>query len=102
MQPGRRPPIHEWCAGRATLSTVTREVRAVVEFTEVTVEDHTFLVGPDPAQRGVYRFDWLTGTPGYGFSAGRWEQGPMTVTEAEEAIRDFLAGIDPATGFLDE
>lgn len=68
--------------------------------TTVTVDEHAFLVRPDPSQPGVYHFDWLTGTPNYGFTAGRSDHVPMSMPEAEESIRGFLAQIDAETGYI--
>jgi hypothetical protein len=46
----------------------------------------------------VYDYDWLTGpNPGYGFSSSGPEQ---SMDDHEAAIRDFLQGIDPDTGYL--
>ncbi len=46
-----------------------------------------------------YDYDWLSGpNPGYGFGMS----GPLEQTDDDHltTIRDFLAGIDPATGYL--
>jgi hypothetical protein len=48
-----------------------------------------------------YDYDWLTGpNEGYGFGVS----GPFEESEDEHTarIRDFLADIDPATGYLRE
>lgn len=64
----------------------------------ITIDGEDFSVTARSGAAGVYDFDWLNHPVGYGFtSAG----GPMSRAEMEEAIRHFLAGIDPATGYLD-
>ncbi|MGQ1797413.1 hypothetical protein ACT4S5_09785 [Kocuria oceani] len=64
----------------------------------IVIDGQDFSVTARPGAVGVYDFDWLNHPLGYGFtSAG----GPMSRAEMEEAIRHFLAGIDPATGYLD-
>lgn len=51
---------------------------------------------------GEYDFDWLSGPHDYGFGITRADGSAMTLPEMEEAIRSFLAEIDPATGYLKE
>jgi hypothetical protein len=63
----------------------------------MTVDGHDFRVRERVGGLPTYDFDWLSGPHDYGFTAS----GPvMTLREMEETIRTFLAGIDPATGFL--
>ena len=48
-----------------------------------------------------YDYDWLSGpNDGYGFGLS----GPAAVDDEEHAVRiaQFLAGIDPVTGYLSE
>lgn len=64
----------------------------------VTVDGQEFRVTTRPGHPDVYDFDWLNHPTGYGFtSAGA----PMSQSDMESAIKSFLAGINPATGFLD-
>jgi hypothetical protein len=65
----------------------------------LTVDGEDFRVRIRAGQPRTYDFDWLTGPHEYGFASSGPE---MTVPEMEQAIRDFLAGIDPATGYLAE
>lgn len=67
----------------------------------LTVDGHTFRVGQRADQPGTYDFDWLTGPHDYGFTLGG-PAVPMSRREMEDAIRGFLAEIDPATGYLRE
>lgn len=54
-----------------------------------------------PHSPGVYDFDWLSGPRGYGFMSARSDHRPMSQAEVEEAIRGFLAQIDPVTGYIE-
>ena len=67
----------------------------------LTVDGEQFRVRRAPSVNAVYHYDWLTGrNAGYGFSTGS----NSTTTPSEEqhmaAIRDFLAAIDPETGYI--
>jgi len=49
--------------------------------------------------RGGTNYDWLSGTnDGYGFGASPTEG--SSLDDHRQRIRDFLNGIDPATGFI--
>ncbi len=50
-----------------------------------------------------YDFTWLSGPhdPPYGFSMGAPQDHPLTESEMHSAIAQFLANIDPRSGFLD-
>ncbi|GAA1364828.1 hypothetical protein [Brevibacterium luteolum] len=53
--------------------------------------------------RTEYYYDWLTGpNPDYGFAGGTYPPSKLTDDDHIEAIRDFLADIDPETGYLSE
>ncbi len=65
----------------------------------VTVDGEVFAVR-DLGDRGT-QYDWLSGpNPGYGF--GTSGAAGLTVEQHRAHIRDFLAQIDPSTGFLGE
>ncbi|MFG3422093.1 hypothetical protein ACIBTZ_16720 [Micromonospora sp. NPDC049460] len=65
----------------------------------MTVDGQEFRIRERAEKPVAYDFDWLSGPHNYGFTAS----GPaMTLPEMEETIRNFLAGIDPATGYLKE
>ena len=68
----------------------------------LVVDGEQFDVRERPGRPGQYHFDWVSGpNPGYGFSSG-WSDGESrTAAELEEAIRDFLAQVDPKTGFIE-
>ena len=67
----------------------------------MTVDGQDFLMRARTEEAGVYDFEWLTGPHGYGFTVARSDRSTMSTHEAEEAIRDFLAQINPATGYID-
>jgi hypothetical protein len=82
----------------------------------LVVDGHTFVVTEDLTKPGTYDYQWLSGpNPGYGFGErlavlhepdGPAEQPWIfhdrqpTLEEHEEAARDFLGQVDPATGFI--
>jgi hypothetical protein len=65
----------------------------------MTVDGQDFRIRVRAGEPGTYDFDWLTGPHEYGFSSSGPE---MTLPEMAQAIRDFLAYIDPTTGYLEE
>lgn len=65
------------------------------------MDGETFSVRRRPGRLPTYDFDWLSGpSPGYGFSAGPHGATPLTEPQLRAEIRDFLAGVDPETGYL--
>lgn len=72
------------------------------EVATLHVEGETFVVRERDEERPgrrTYSYDWVSGpNPGYGFSSS----GPFVPAEDEhvEAVRAFLAEIDPETGYL--
>lgn len=67
----------------------------------LNVDEHGFLVRDRPAEPGVYDFDWLTGPQSYGFTSGSYDRAAMNTAEMRESISDFLARVDPQTGYLE-
>lgn len=64
----------------------------------IAVEGETFAVRRRD-EDGSFHYDWTSGpNEGYGFSV--FGPGPSSHALHVVAIRDFLAGIDPATGYL--
>ncbi|MDH6460082.1 hypothetical protein M2302_000233 [Micromonospora sp. A200] len=68
----------------------------------MTVDGQYFRIRQRAETPGGYDFDWLSGPHDYGFGITRADACAMTLPEMEEAIRNFLAEIDPATGYLKE
>ncbi len=68
----------------------------------MTVDGQEFRIRTRADEPGTYDFDWLSGPHDYGFTLSGGAGWAMSVPEMEEAIRDFLAEIDPATGYLRE
>jgi hypothetical protein len=51
---------------------------------------------------GQYDYTWVSGpNRGYGFSSASSDGSPLTMAGHEEAIRDFLAQVDPDTGYIE-
>ncbi|WP_329105762.1 hypothetical protein OG792_33520 [Micromonospora sp. NBC_01699] len=68
----------------------------------LTVDGQDFRVGERAGEPGAYDFDWLNGPHDYGFGISRSASPPMSLPEMEEAIRNFIGQVDPATGYLAE
>lgn len=66
------------------------------------VDGQDFRIRERAEKPGEYDFDWLSGPHNYGFGITRAAGSAMTLPEMEEAIRNFLGEIDPATGYLKE
>jgi hypothetical protein len=67
----------------------------------VTVDGQDFVVRARAGEAGVYDVEWLTGPAGYGFTVASSDRSALGLPEAREAIRDFLAKVDPATGYIE-
>ena len=68
----------------------------------VTVDGEDFEVRASPGRPGAYHYEWISGpNPGYGFSSARSDAQPSTMEEHEGAIRNFLAQVDPETGYIE-
>lgn len=64
----------------------------------VVVDGETFDVDKDG---GANHLTWVSGpNAGYGFTLGRSDGSSLTEDEARNAIRGFLASIDPETGYV--
>ena len=75
------------------------DMRAYLEHGNITVEGQTFAVRTR-IEDGSTHYDWISGpNHGYGFSTSG---GPslLSLDQHSASIRDFLSGIDPATGYL--
>jgi hypothetical protein len=65
------------------------------------VDGEVFTMVARPGHPGQYDYTWLSGRdPDYGFTSVRSDGEPSTA-EHIEAIRGFLAQIDPETGYID-
>jgi hypothetical protein len=68
---------------------------------ELTVDGERFRVGRRSGEPCTYDYTWLTGpNDGYGFTTSMSLEHAMSDAEHEQTLRDFLSGIDPATGYL--
>ena len=68
----------------------------------VEVDGEVFdIVAAGPDNPGAYHYTWVSGRdPEYGFTSAWSDRRTPTTAEHHESIRDFLAQIDPATGYL--
>ena len=66
----------------------------------LTVDGEAFRVRRRADEPGTYDFDWLSGPQEYGFGVSSAADQAMSVPEMAQAIQEFLADIDPATGYL--
>lgn len=70
--------------------------------TRVEVDGEVFDVAAERDRPGQYHFDWVSGpNSGYGFAVGTSDGRTMSSAVIEDAIRDFLAGVDPETGYIE-
>jgi hypothetical protein len=68
----------------------------------MTVDGELFEVVASPERPGQYNFAWLSGpNKGYGFSSARSDGAAMSDREMEASIRNFLAQVDPDTGYIE-
>ena len=75
------------------------DARTFVELGTFSVDGETFAVRRSDDD-GSTHYDWVSGpNDGYGFSTFGGTE-PLSRERHLVSIRDFLAGIDPATGYL--
>jgi hypothetical protein len=68
----------------------------------MSVDGEEFEVSQPVGKPGTYHFTWLTGpNPGYGFGFSTHPPVPSDTEQLEEAVRDFLAQVDPDTGHIE-
>ena len=70
----------------------------------VEVDGEVFeVVAGEDGNPGAYHYTWTSGRdPGYGFTEARSDRRTPTVSEHEESIREFLAQINPETGYMED
>lgn len=72
------------------------------ERSRITVDGEEFEVVQPSDSPGTYHLSWVTGPdPQYGFSFRTHPPARVDQAELEEAVRDFLAQVDPATGHIE-
>jgi hypothetical protein len=65
------------------------------------VDGQVFDISPRSGRPGQYDYTWISGRdPRYGFTSARSDGEPSTTAEHVEAIRGFLAQVDPETGYI--
>ncbi|WP_406181403.1 hypothetical protein [Streptomyces canus] len=68
----------------------------------MSVDGEEFEVSQPDDSPGTYDVTWLTGPdPQYGFGFRSHPLVKVARAELEEAIRDFLAQVDPSTGHIE-
>jgi hypothetical protein len=72
-----------------------------------SVDGMAFSVTYDSSQPGAYHYTRLPGPPGgpavgYGFTSRRSDHGRDSTRAHEAAIRDFVAMVDPVTGYIED
>lgn len=71
--------------------------------TRVEVDGELFDVVTSRDRPGQYHYTWVSGpNPGYGFSEGTSDGRGLSSADIEASIRNFLAQVDPATGYIEE
>ena len=77
------------------------------DYLELTVDGMAFSVAYDVSQPGAYHYTRLSGAPGgpavgYGFSRRRSSHQRVTTAAHVDAIREFIAMVDPVTGYIED
>lgn len=73
-----------------------------MEKERLTVDGQDFYVTAGEAP-GQYHYDWVSGcNHGYGFSGTVSDGGALTTEQHVHAIRNFLAAVDPTTGYIED
>ncbi|MGW5639791.1 hypothetical protein [Streptomyces sp. NPDC003832] len=68
----------------------------------ITVDGERFEVVQPSDSPGTYHLTWLSGPdPEYGFGFSTHPPVPAGPGELEQAVREFLAQVDPATGHIE-
>jgi hypothetical protein len=68
----------------------------------MTVDGQQFRIRTRAGEPGTHDFDWLNGPREYGFTVSASGGWVMSRSEMAQTIREVLADIDPATGYLRE
>lgn len=73
-----------------------------VKMQRLTVDGEDFDVTAGEAL-GQYHYEWVSGpNPGYGFSSAVSNGSLLTADQHADAIRGFLAAVDPTTGYIED
>ena len=80
----------------------TEGAPAVGPAVRLVVDGEEFDVRERPDRPGQYDFAWVSGpNAGYGFTSARSDGAPETRAGLQDLIRNFLAQVDPGTGFIE-
>lgn len=70
--------------------------------TRVEVDGEVFDVAAERNRPSQYHYTWISGpNSGYGFSSGTSDGRAMSSADIEASIRNFLAQVDPRTGYIE-
>ena len=68
----------------------------------MVVDGEDFDVTERVGEPGVYDLLWVSGpNQDYGFASANYGGDGQTDAELEDAIRNFLSQVDPATGYIE-
>lgn len=68
----------------------------------MVVDGEHFDVSERVGEPGVYDLRWGSGpNVDYGFASAKYGGGGQADAELEDAIRNFLSQVDPATGYIE-
>lgn len=68
----------------------------------VRVDGEAFEVRERSGEPGTYDLEWVSApAPRYGFSIARNDRSEINAEEMTDAIRGFLASVDPETGHIE-
>jgi hypothetical protein len=86
---------------REAVPGVRPEVERAPDVTSLTLDVDGEMFALSPNESGGADYTWLSGpNPGYGFGVSPAPN--RSVDEHMENIRDFLAHVDPATGYIED
>jgi hypothetical protein len=88
-------------AGPEAVPAVQRKPERETDVPALTLEVDGEVFALRPDQQGATHYTWVSGpNPGYGFSLSPTPN--LSLDEHRAHIRDFLAMIDPATGYIED
>jgi hypothetical protein len=93
-------PDRETAVGPALQPGRAPTSRTGVHPVEVVVDQEVFVVSQRADAPGTYDFDWVSHPHGYGFTMSGPVDWVLDHAQTIADIRDFLAEVDPETGYL--
>ncbi|MGW4498901.1 hypothetical protein ACWENR_09820 [Micromonospora sp. NPDC004336] len=91
----------DWEAHPEAVSGLRTEAEGAADATALTLEVDGEMFALRPNEFGGTDYTWLSGpNPGYGFGVSPTPN--LSLDEHMENIRDFLAIVDPTTGYIED